>query len=66
MFLPKTHYSCLHPLPARGSHVRQAGQLREFEGGRVFTGHDEPTFAFDNELPRHETLLPPYRLMTDW
>ena len=31
-------------------------------GGVVAIGHDGPGFAFDNESPRHEVLLPPYRL----
>jgi len=33
-----------------------------FEGGRVWIGADEGRFSFDNEGPRHETLLSPYRL----
>jgi len=52
-----THYR-----PGEATSGRPASFV-EFDGGRVFTGHDEPTFAFDNESPRHETLLPPYRLM---
>jgi ergothioneine biosynthesis protein EgtB len=31
-------------------------------GGIVEIGHDGQGFAFDNETPRHETLLRPYRL----
>jgi ergothioneine biosynthesis protein EgtB len=31
-------------------------------GGVVEIGHDGSGFAFDNETPRHETLLQPYRL----
>lgn len=34
----------------------------EFEGGQVEIGHDGEGFAFDNELPRHAVLLPPFRL----
>ncbi|HEY2445670.1 MAG TPA: ergothioneine biosynthesis protein EgtB [Rhizomicrobium sp.] len=34
-----------------------------FDGGRFCVGHAGEGFAFDNELPRHETLLLPYRLM---
>ena len=33
-----------------------------FEGGRVAVGAEMDDFTFDNESPRHETLLRPYRL----
>ena len=33
-----------------------------FEGGRVSIGAESDDFTFDNEGPRHETLLRPYRL----
>jgi len=33
-----------------------------FEGGVVAIGHDGEGFAFDNEYPRHETLVAPYAL----
>ena len=31
-------------------------------GGRIEVGHEGGDFAFDNEFPRHETLLTPYRI----
>jgi ergothioneine biosynthesis protein EgtB len=34
----------------------------DIEGGIVEIGHDGPGFCFDNELPRHQQLLQPYRL----
>jgi dimethylhistidine N-methyltransferase len=34
----------------------------EFEGGRVAIGAGAESFAFDNESPRHETILRPFRL----
>ena len=34
----------------------------DFDGGRVEIGADGQAFAFDNETPRHEALLRPYRL----
>jgi len=34
----------------------------EFDGGLVEIGHDGDGFSFDNELPRHQTWLQPYRL----
>lgn len=34
----------------------------EYEGGIHVVGHDRQGFAFDNEWPRHQTLLQPYRL----
>jgi ergothioneine biosynthesis protein EgtB len=33
-----------------------------FAGGQVDIGHDDGTFAFDNESPRHSTLVEPYAL----
>ncbi|HSC18885.1 MAG TPA: ergothioneine biosynthesis protein EgtB [Rhizomicrobium sp.] len=33
-----------------------------FDGGVVQIGHAGSGFAFDNESPRHETMLQPYRL----
>lgn len=35
---------------------------QRFEGGVVAIGHDGPSFAFDNERPRHRVLLPPFAL----
>ena len=34
----------------------------DFEGGLVSVGHDGDGFSFDNECPRHDTFLNPYRL----
>jgi dimethylhistidine N-methyltransferase len=34
-----------------------------FDGGLAEIGHHGRGFAFDNEMPRHEVLLPPFRLM---
>jgi ergothioneine biosynthesis protein EgtB len=34
----------------------------DFDGGTVSIGHAGPSFAFDNETPRHAALLRPYRL----
>ena len=34
----------------------------DFGGGAVSIGHDGDAFAYDNEKPRHEVLLAPYRL----
>jgi dimethylhistidine N-methyltransferase len=38
-------------------------EFTEFEGGCVAVGHAGESFAFDNELPRHEVIVAPYRLM---
>lgn len=35
-----------------------------YAGGIVDIGHDGADFAFDNETPRHQVLLRPYRLAT--
>jgi ergothioneine biosynthesis protein EgtB len=47
-----------HELPAPG------GRARWLDGpaGIVEVGHDGSGFAFDNEMPRHRTLLEPYRI----
>ena len=34
----------------------------DYEGGVHMIGHEEDGFAFDNESPRHQTYLQPYRL----
>jgi ergothioneine biosynthesis protein EgtB len=34
----------------------------DFDGGLVEIGHDGAGFSFDNELPRHQQFLQPYRL----
>jgi len=41
---------------------RGAPDWVEFEGGCVALGADGAGFSFDNEGPRHETLVRPYRL----
>jgi formylglycine-generating enzyme required for sulfatase activity len=34
----------------------------EHPGGLSLIGHDSPNFAFDNERPRHQVLLRPFRI----
>jgi ergothioneine biosynthesis protein EgtB len=34
----------------------------DYDGGLVEIGHDGDGFSFDNELPRHQQFLQPYRL----
>jgi dimethylhistidine N-methyltransferase len=38
-------------------------ELVAFEGGVVEIGHEGRSFSFDNETPRHEVLLQPFRLL---
>ena len=45
----------------QGSVTRPA-RWTEFEGGIYWIGHDGIGFAFDNEWPRHQTYIGPYRL----
>lgn len=46
-------------------------QMHDFSGGLVQIGHDEnganvgSEFCFDNELPRHQVFIAPYRLAND-
>ncbi|MEO8558282.1 MAG: ergothioneine biosynthesis protein EgtB [Rhodospirillales bacterium] len=44
--------------------LHQAAKLRwiDFPGGLIEIGHDSDGFAFDNESPRHQTYLMPFRL----
>ena len=44
--------------------VRETAHLEfiPFDGGIVEVGHGGEGFAFDNETPRHQVLLEPYRL----
>jgi ergothioneine biosynthesis protein EgtB len=56
----------LHPAfrPYKADVAREAAPLRwhEFPGGVFEIGHDGAGFAYDNESPRHEVLLRPFRL----
>jgi ergothioneine biosynthesis protein EgtB len=62
------HVLSLNPLrPAYGGTPSETAEPDalgwvEFEGGLVEIGHDGDGFCFDNELPRHQTWLQPYRL----
>ena len=55
--LPAYHQSVLSPLEET-----QPLDWVDHAGGIVEIGHDGKGFAFDNEGPRHEVLLPPFRL----
>ncbi len=46
-----------HPAPSPGG-----GDWLDHDGGTLTIGHDGAGFAFDNESPRHEVLLRPFRL----
>jgi len=56
--------SAIKPAYGPGYEARRAGALSwvALEGGRVEIGATTDGFSFDNEGPRHETLLRPYRL----
>ena len=47
---------------AGAARAPQALEWREHKGGIVEIGHDGSCFAFDNETPRHQILLRPYRI----
>ncbi|MFL6154451.1 MAG: ergothioneine biosynthesis protein EgtB [Marmoricola sp.] len=62
------HVLSLNPLqpvyagaPAAVSEPDQLGWV-DIDGGLVEIGHDGDGFSFDNELPRHQTWLNPYRI----
>lgn len=46
-----------HPAPSPGG-----GDWLDHDGGTLAIGHDGIGFAYDNESPRHEVLLRPFRL----
>ncbi|HYJ35801.1 MAG TPA: DinB family protein, partial [Rhizomicrobium sp.] len=52
-----------HNRPA-GPEQPQKLEWREHQGGVALIGHDpkNPSFAFDNESPRHQVLLRPFRI----
>ena len=55
----------MKPYCERAPSPRAAGgpiEWREFEGGLVEIGHDDRSFAFDNEGPRHRVWLEPFAL----
>src|SRR5581483_6132050 len=57
----------LRPAYRSGAHVNQRArsmhaEWEAFTGGIVNIGHAGDGFCFDNELPRHEVLLPDFRL----
>jgi len=47
-----------------GPQLPQKLEWREHQGGVALIGHDpkNPSFAFDNESPRHQVLLRPFRI----
>jgi ergothioneine biosynthesis protein EgtB len=62
------HVLSLNPLqpvyagaPLRSSDPGRLG-WKDYDGGLVEIGHEGDGFSFDNELPRHQQWLQPYRL----
>jgi dimethylhistidine N-methyltransferase len=67
MLMDVLHLFAQSPLkPAYGpgfeAAVAHSAAWIDFEGGRVAVGAETDQFTFDNEGPRHETLLRSYRL----
>lgn len=61
------HVLSLNPLQPVYAGSRTGGQSgplgwREYDGGLVEIGHTGDDFSFDNELPRHQQFLQPFRL----
>ncbi len=60
-------FSCSPLLPRysgqlHGEPLNEDLSWNDVAGGVVDIGHDGDTFCFDNELPRHQVFLQPYRL----
>ena len=53
-----------YPVTVPAGALAPAMDWVEIPGGVVWIGHNGTDFAFDNEGPRHRTLLQPYRLAT--
>jgi dimethylhistidine N-methyltransferase len=53
-------YAPLRPCEAQAA---PTPEFVAFDGGIVEIGHGGSGFCFDNEMPRHEVLLAPFRLM---
>ncbi|MES2090353.1 MAG: ergothioneine biosynthesis protein EgtB [Pseudomonadota bacterium] len=63
------HAFSLNPLrpawgtaPPSGPSARTAPCWLSFAGGESLIGHGDPSFSFDNEMPRHPVRLSPYAL----
>lgn len=56
-YLPVDDFSASEDGPSKG--------WSSFDGGVFEVGHNGAGFAFDNELPKHEQLLRPFRLAAD-
>jgi ergothioneine biosynthesis protein EgtB len=50
---------------ADAKRLQSTGGWQQFDGGVFGMGHESDGFAFDNELPRHDQLLGPFRLAND-
>jgi ergothioneine biosynthesis protein EgtB len=50
------------PWKARVAHKAAPLTWFDYEGGVVAIGHEGQSFSYDNESPRHEVLLRPFRL----
>lgn len=54
-------YQALQPVMGDGGPAPDIAWVA-FDGGIVETGHDGVGFCYDNELPRHDALIRPFRL----
>jgi len=61
-FFRNPAFPCYAPPAIAAVHPAAPMRWIDFRGGAVSIGHDGDAFAYDNEKPRHEVLLAPYRL----
>jgi ergothioneine biosynthesis protein EgtB len=54
-------YAAARP-PAERPGPLRASEMRRYDGGVVWIGHEGPGFAFDNEGPRHRCFLRPFAI----
>ena len=55
-------YQATEPVALRLASARPDAKWVAVDGGVVAVGHDGDGFAFDNETPRHNVLVAPYRI----
>ena len=65
LFQPPLYPAYQPPEKADAKRLQSTGGWQQFDGGVFGIGHESDGFAFDNELPRHDQLLRPFRLAND-
>jgi ergothioneine biosynthesis protein EgtB len=62
LFQPPLYPAYQRQVKTDRKQLQSAGGWQQFDGGVFGVGHQGNGFAFDNELPRHDQLLRPFKL----